>query len=137
MTTFAARPSLQIANDTITALLISQDGTSGNATSAVLTVPTGKIWIIKTANAINADTGTARAVAIEITDGTNVVARIAGDLVSTIATGVQVRYVGNLLLPTGYQIRVNNVAVGAFVPVLQVTGLEFNSGLPSSVLNLV
>lgn len=134
MTTFAARPSLGIANDTITALLISQDGSSGVATVA-LTVPAGKIWLVKSANIVNPDS-TVRAVAIQVTDGTNVVATVAGDLVTTIAQNVQQRYNGHLILPTGYQIRGNVVAVGAFVPVLQVTGLEFNSGLPSSVLGL-
>jgi hypothetical protein len=127
MTTFTYRPSLLFPNDNVTALYISQDGTSGTATSAVLTVPANKLWQVNTANVKNPDT-TARAVAIEITDGTNVIATIAGDLVTTNLTGVQTRFVGDLVLTGGQQIRANVVSVGAFVPTLQITGYEASYG---------
>lgn len=134
MATFTARTSIGVANDTITVLTVSQDGTANTALNAI-TVPTGKIWIVKTANVRQSD-ATARAVAIEVTDGTNLLATIAGDLVSTGITGIQTRFSGHLILPGGFQIRGNTVGITASTPTLQLTGLEFNSGLPSSVLTL-
>lgn len=135
MTTFATRPSLAIANDTITSLMVSQDGTANTALNPIA-VPAGKIWIVKTANVRQSD-ATARAVAIEVVDASdNLIATIAGDLVTTGITGIQTRFSGHLILPAGFKLRGNTVGITASTPALQLTGLEFNMGLPSSVLTL-
>lgn len=136
MATVATRTSLKIANDTIQLLSVTQDGASGNATSAVIVVPATVFWIVKNASVVNPDT-VARACAIEVLDAAaNVVCLLAGDGVTTQAQGVASRFAGHSLLGPGWSLRANVAAVGAFVPVLKFTGIEANLGLPSSVLGL-
>lgn len=134
MTTRANRVSLGFPNENVQALLITQDGTANTAVNAI-TVPAGKFWIIKTAYIVNSD-ATARAVAIQVTDGTNVIATVAGNLITTNVTGVGVSYSGHLVLPSGWQIQGNTVGITASTPVLQITGLEASNGLPSSAFGI-
>lgn len=134
MTTRANRVSLGFPNENVQALLITQDGTANTAVNAI-TVPTGKFWVIKTAYLVNSD-ATARATAIQITDGTNVIATIAGNLITTNVTGVGVSFSGHCIIPSGWQIQGNTVAVSASTPVLQITGFEASNGLPSSAFGI-
>lgn len=137
MTTSILTPTIGVANDTITPITGTVDGISGNATSASYTVPTGKVLLLKTADCANGDTGTARVTLLELLDSTGaVVARLAGDGTTAVASTIIVRYNGHLIIPEGYVLRVNNVAIGAFVPVLKFTGILFNRGLPSSILGI-
>jgi hypothetical protein len=135
MTTFAVRNSIGIANDTVTVFNISQDGTANTALNPV-TVPAGKVWIVKHAAVVQSD-ATARAVAIQIVDASdNVIATIAGDLVTTGITGITTRYSGHFIVVGGYKVRGNTVGITASTPAIQISGLEFNQGLDSRVLGL-
>jgi hypothetical protein len=137
ITTPVGSAGLSIANDQIQPIVATVDGTSGNATSAAYTVPAGKCLIVKTADTNNQDTGTARVTLLEALDPSgNIVARLAGDGTTAVASTIVVRYSGHLLLFPACVLRTNNVAIGAFVPILKFTGILFNNGLPSSVLGI-
>lgn len=137
MASSIVRQTMGVANDTITFLTVSQDGTSGSALSAIATVPAGKIWRIKSVSASNPDT-VARALSIDVLDPTGAICcNLVGDVVTTKAQNLNVNAQNvDLDLPEGYQIRLNAVAIGAFVPNLKFVGFEYNKGLPSSVLTI-
>lgn len=133
MTTFSAKPTLNVANDVITAFNISQDGTANTAANPIA-VPAGKVWILKNASVIQSD-ATARAVAIQVTDASdNVVLNLAGDLVSTGITGITTRFSGHCIVPPGYKVRGLTTGITASTPALQVSGLEMNIGFDPRVL---
>lgn len=135
MTTFTYRSTLGIVNDEVTALNISQDGTANTAANSI-TIPAGKFWIVKTASVIQSD-ATARAVAIQVLDASgNVVANLAGDLVSTGITGITTRFSGHCIIPSGFMIRGLTTSISASTPTLQVSGLECNNGQNPSVLTV-
>lgn len=131
MATLVTRSSLGFPNDNVVALNVNQDGTANTAASATIAVPANRFWIIFGATAAQGD-ATARAIAIEILDASgNVVQTIAGDLVTTVATGIVVRSAGRFIIPAGFSIRANNVAISASTPNLKLTGVEAFVGLPS------
>lgn len=139
MTTFINRPvgsaGLGFPNDNVTPIIATVDGVANTAIVSS-TVPAGKFWLINNVNVAQTD-ATARAVAIQVTDGANLIATIAGDLVTTGATGTVTRFNGQVLLPSGYVLRGNVVAVSASTPVLQFSGFEASNGLstPSFPIN--
>lgn len=138
MATLNTRPSLGVVNEQISVLSITQDGTASTANNTV-TVPVGHFWIVKFAAVANPDS-TVRANAIQLLDASNaVICTLAGDLVTTGAQGVVTRFAAGPGLPVaaGYSIRSVTTAVGAFVPVLQIYGLDLFTGQPMSVYNLV
>lgn len=135
MTTFTNRTSLGFPNDNVTALNISQDGTANTASNPI-TVPAGKFWILKGASVLQSD-ATSRAVAIQILDGSgNVLRNLAGDAVTTLATGIATRFSGHEIVPPGFQVRGLTTGITASTPTLQVSGLEASTGLPSSAFGI-
>jgi hypothetical protein len=136
MATSVLRASFGFTNENVTAITVSQDGTANTAASAAIVVPANKIWTIWTATATQGD-ATARAIAIEVLDTASaVVAVLAGDLVTTVATGIVVRFVGRVSVPAGYTIRTNNVAISASTPNLKLIGVESNVGWPATAWHL-